>query len=74
MSDLSQQFWQQTPKSLNLSSDHIDVWLCHLKDLSSDINEFYVLLSDDERDRADKLKIEENQKQFVITRGCLRNV
>ena len=65
-------FWQQTPESLNLSSDHIDVWLCHLKDLSSDINEFYILLSDDERDRADKLKIEDKKKQFVITRGYLR--
>ncbi len=68
MSDL----WQQTPESLNLSSDHIDVWLCHLKDLSSDINEFYNLLSDDERDRADKLKVEDKRRQYIITRGTLR--
>ena len=72
MSNISQQVWQQTPESLNLSPDHIDVWLCYLEDLSSDINEFYVLLSDNERDRADKLKIEGKQKQFVITRGYLR--
>ena len=65
-------FWQQTPESLNLSSDHIDLWLCQLKDLSSDINEFYILLSDDERDRADKLKIEDKRRQYIITRGTLR--
>lgn len=65
-------FWQQTPGSLKLSSDHIDVWLCHLKDLSSNINEFYSLLSDDERERANKLKIEDKRQQYIITRGTLR--
>jgi len=64
--------WQQTPKTLDLSSDHIDIWLCHLKDLSKNIDEFYSLLAKDERERADKLKIEDKRKQYIITRGSLR--
>lgn len=58
--------WQQTPKTLDLSSDHIDIWLCHLKDLSKNIDEFYSLLAKDERERADKLKIEDKRKQYII--------
>lgn len=65
-------FWQPTPESLKLSSNHVDVWLFHLKDLSNAINEFYGLLSYDERKRADKLKIEDKRQQYIITRGTLR--
>ena len=36
MSDL----WQQTPASLNLLPDHIDIWLCHLKHLSNNVDEY----------------------------------
>jgi 4'-phosphopantetheinyl transferase len=64
--------WQKTPDTLSLSRDHIDVWLCNLKHLSSETDKFYVLLSDDERERADKLKIEDKQQQFIIARGYLR--
>ena len=68
MSDL----WQQTPASLNLLPDHIDIWLCHLKHLSNNVDEFYLLLADDERERADKLKSEDKKQQYIITRGSLR--
>ena len=64
--------WQKTPDILSLSKDHIDVWLCDLKHLSSDINKFYAFLSDDERERANKLKIEDKKQQYIITRGILR--
>lgn len=64
--------WQKTPDSLNISKDHIDVWLCDLKQLSGDINNFYSILSEDERQRADKLKVEDKKKQYIITRGALR--
>lgn len=64
--------WQQTPDTLSISKDHIDIWLCDLKQLSGDINNFYSILSEDERDRADKLKVEDKKQQYIITRGTLR--
>jgi len=64
--------WQKTPDTLSLSKDHIDVWLCDLKQLSGDINNFYTILSEDERERADKLKVEDKKQQYIITRGALR--
>ncbi len=71
-SDCWQQLSQQASASLKLSSDTIDVWLCDLKTLSDNINEFYALLSVAERERASKLMIKDKQEQFVITRGYLR--
>ncbi len=64
--------WQKTPDTLSLSKDHIDIWLCDLKQLSGDINIIYSILSEDERERADKLKVEDKKQQYIITRGALR--
>jgi len=64
--------WQKTPDTLSLSKDHIDIWLCDLKQLSGDINIFFFFFSEDERQRADKLKVEDKKQQYIITRGALR--
>ena len=72
MPDNLKNTWQKTPDTLNLYKDHIDVWLCDLKQLSGDINSFYSILSEDERDRADKLKVDDKKQQYIITRGTLR--
>ena len=64
--------WMKTPDTLSLSEDHIDVWLCDLKQLSGEINNFYSILSEDERERADKFKVEDKRQQYIITRGALR--
>jgi len=67
-----QETWMKTPDTLSLSEDHIDVWLCDLKQLSGEINNFYSILSEDERERADKFKVEDKRQQYIITRGVLR--
>jgi len=72
MNNLWKNTWQETPETLSLSEDHIDVWLCDLKQLSHEINNFYSILSEDERERADKLKVEDKKQQYIITKGVLR--
>jgi 4'-phosphopantetheinyl transferase len=72
MSNSWKNTWQKTPDTLSLSKDHIDIWLCDLKQLSGDINNYYSILSEDERERADNLKVEDKKQQFIITRGALR--
>ena len=68
MSDL----WQATPDTLRLSPEYIDVWICDLRILSKNIEIFYSLLTDDERERANKLKVENKKQEYIITRGSLR--
>lgn len=64
--------WQPTPDSLKLSSKNIDIWLCDLKRLLNYTDKFYSILSNDEKERAAKFKLEKNRQEYVITRGCLR--
>lgn len=64
--------WNKAPIEHRLSADFADIWRFSL-DLSDDESlELYNLLSDDERARADRLKVDEKRNQFVITRGRLR--
>lgn len=72
MPDQFHNTWQPTPDSLKLSYENIDIWLCDLKNLSTNIDQFYSKLSEDEQDRAEKLKIGSKRQQYIITRGSLR--
>ena len=67
-----QETWMKTPDTLSLSKDQIDVWLCDLKQLSGEINNFYSIPSEAERERAGKLKVEDKRQQYIISRGALR--
>lgn len=64
--------WQEPPPQLTLSANYIDIWCCQFAQLATYTDEYYQLLSVDERQRADRLKIMEKREQFIITRGCLR--
>lgn len=64
--------WRKTPAILSLSPNYIDIWSCHLPELGKDITTFYHLLTADERERADRLRVEKKQQQFILTRGYLR--
>jgi 4'-phosphopantetheinyl transferase len=57
---------------VKLSSEEIHVFSLQLSSL--DYDEFFPYLSEDENERASKLKIEHKKKQFVIARGMLRNL
>lgn len=59
-------------KKIKLSDQKIHVFLLQL-DLF-DCDDFISCLSEDELQRANRLKIEEKKKQFVVTRGALRKI
>jgi 4'-phosphopantetheinyl transferase len=59
-------------KNIELSDQKIDVLLLKFGELN--YGEYYFCLSQDEQERADKLKVELKRKQFVITRGILRKL
>ncbi len=61
---------QLLKEKIILSSDEIHVFLYKISLFNS--NELIHTLSDDERTRADKLKIKQKQDQFIVTRSLLR--
>jgi 4'-phosphopantetheinyl transferase len=59
-------------QEIELSDEKIYVYLLQLS--LFDYSELFCYLSEDERIRADRLKIDEKKKQFVITRGALKKL
>ena len=58
---------------MKLSRNQIHIWKANLKRHSSDLDYLYhKVLSPDERDRADALRSEGDQKRSIISRGLLR--
>lgn len=58
--------------SHTLSEDRVDIWLTSLNDPTLNLEEGLTLLSNDERKRADRLKVEKKRRQFIIGRSFLR--
>ena len=59
-------------EAIELSEKKIHVFLFHLEEY--DEKKFYDFLSDDEKERADRLKVELKKKQFIISRSVLRKI
>lgn len=64
--------WTVAPEKLNLSPKTIEIWLCRILDWYKDIGVLHAFLSDDERQRAERFKVEQKRQQYIITRGHLR--
>lgn len=59
-------------KKIELSNDKIHVFLLNLEEFN--YKEFLFCLSEEESERAARLKVEEKKKQFVVTRAVLRKL
>jgi 4'-phosphopantetheinyl transferase len=55
-----------------LSTDDVDVWRCRIADAAAAGEDFFELLSQDERQRADRFRVEHARTQFMVARGALR--
>ena len=66
--------WEQSPGDLRLSHEHVDVWRTHLDLPDAAIAEYAHMLSDDERERADRFRFTAKRNEYVISRGLLRRV
>ena len=53
-------------------NNSIHIWTCVLNHLERTVNNYYSLLSSDEKIRAEKFKIREIRNRWIITRGLLR--
>lgn len=57
---------------VELTEKKIHIFLLHLEE--HDEKQLYDFLSDDEKERADRLKVELKKKQFIISRSVLRKI
>lgn len=59
-------------KGVELNDKQIHIFLFRLEDF--DEKELYGVLSEDEKERADRLKVELKKKQFILARSLLRKL
>ena len=66
--------WQITPDDLDISSDHVDVWLTSTELGEQQVQEYKKSLSVAELARAEKFTTDYKYKEFIVARGLLRQV
>ena len=66
--------WQTTPDNLEISTRRVDVWLTSTELAEEQVLEYKKLLSGAELARAEKLAVAVKYKEFVVTRGLLKQM
>ncbi len=66
--------WHPPPERMDLHAGVVDVWQFGFEHADPDLQRFTMALSDDERQRVDRLVLEDKKTQFTVCRGVLRCV
>lgn len=60
------------PKHFDLKPKSVHIWFANLNNTVGKQTDYYVLLSDEEKKRADKFHFPKDHNQFVVSKGILR--
>jgi len=66
--------WHRPPEKIELGSDEAHVWRASLKQDSATVSELSILLSPDERARADRYQRSVDRDRFIVARAVLRKI
>jgi 4'-phosphopantetheinyl transferase len=66
--------WSAPPNEANLRDDEVHLWRASLDLASADILRCLEVLSEDERDRAERFHFERDRRRFAAGRGTLRRI
>lgn len=62
----------QPPVDLKLLENEVHIWCASFKQLLSQVEQLTQILSEDEKNRANRFHFEQDKKRFIIGRGLLR--
>ena len=66
--------WKIAPEGLEISADHVDVWLASTDPGELQIRAYKALLSPAELERLEKFRVEFKHREYIVSRGLLRRV
>lgn len=66
--------WTSPPSSLKAEPGYVDVWRVPLDVKDGTLQSLAGHLDETERQRADRFRIEAKRTEFIVTRGCLRQI
>lgn len=62
----------ESRKSPELNENEVHIWSANLLENKNNMDYFYSVLSEDERERAGSFRFFKDQRRFTMTRGILR--
>ena len=68
------QQWSTPSSNLCLTSEEVHIWYANLNLSVKETEELIQLLSQDEREKANKFRFEEHRRRFIVARGRLRQL
>ena len=66
--------WQTAPDGLEISTDHVDIWLASTDPAQRQLRAYEALLSPAELVRLEKFRVDFKYREYIVTRGLLRQV
>ena len=66
--------WPPSPAAFELGPDEVHVWCSSLRQSPDQVDRFLRTLSDDERDRAIRIRHAPARHEFIVVRGLLRTI
>src|SRR5262245_39066041 len=66
--------WEFAPRQWKLAKDEVHVWSASLDQPDLDSEKMMPLLSEDERERARRYRVERARRRFIAARGLLRRI
>lgn len=66
--------WQTAPDGLEISAHHVDIWMASTDPAEQQLRTYRALLSPAELTRLEKFRVEFKSREYIVTRGLLRQV
>ena len=64
--------WNDPPRDLQLSAEHVDVWRISTSLDSDELAKFDSVLAPDQRARAERMRVRKKREQYIIAHGLTR--
>ncbi len=64
--------WKNPPADLRLSTEHVDVWRISTSLRDDEVAKFVSVLSSDQRARAERMRVAEKRRQYIVAQGLTR--
>ena len=66
--------WPQPPSVPELNANDVQVWHIHIEDFSDSDDDLTTLLAREEQDRAQRMRVQEKKREYIIGRLALRSI
>lgn len=68
------QHWDTPYSNLDIASEEVHIWYANLDLSTTAVDKLEILLTDNEREKANRFRFEKHRRRFIIARGRLRQI